>query len=166
MIPLLVSSAKAVLTSSPQTIMIRSEAMKNIRIPFLLMTMFFISLLVGCKSEEDKAVGYWKSEKEIYHGTYSKLETIVIKKDSISIDGRDIIPIKLQSDSENGYIRAVRKNDEASTLLKIKPKDDNILEISSIMVRDDTYVRTTKEDVEAIIKSPGRKHEYEPVKLF
>ncbi len=140
--------------------------MKNIKIPFLLMTMFFISLLVGCKSEEDKVIGYWKSENEIYHGTYSKIETIVIKKDSISIDGRDVIPIELQYDSENGYIRAVRKNDEASTLLKIKPKGDNVLEISSIMVRDDTYVRTTKEDAEAIIKSPGRKHEYEPIKLF
>ena len=70
--------------------------MKNIKIPFLLMTMFFISLLVGCKSEEDKVIGYWKSENEIYHGTYSKIETIVIKKDSISIDGRDVIPIELQ----------------------------------------------------------------------
>lgn len=129
--------------------------MKNTKIPFLFVIIFFIFLLTGCKSEEDKVVGYWKSEKEIYHGTYSKLETIVIKKDSVSIDGRDVIPIKLQYDSENGYVRAVRKNDEASILLKIKSKGDNILEISSIMVRDDTYVRTTKEDVEAIIKSPG-----------
>ena len=140
--------------------------MKNIKIPFLFMTIFFISLLAGCKGEEDKAVGYWKSENEIYHGTYSKLETIVITEDSISIDGRDSIPVTLQYDSKNGYIRALLKDDKSLTLLKITPKEDNILEISSFMVRDNKYVRTTKEDVDAIIKSPGRKHEYEPIKLF
>lgn len=132
--------------------------MKTTKYVFLLMTILFLFLITGCSNNIDKAIGYYKSEKEFYHGTYSKTETLIIEKNSISFSDGESIPVKFEV-QKNGNIQVIKKDSEMIFCI-ITPKENGNLELKSeTLPFDGVYIRTTKEDVEAIIKSPGTEHE-------
>ncbi len=131
--------------------------MKATKTYFLSIIGLALVFLYGCSNEMDKTLGYWKSENEFNHITYSKLETIVIEKNIIYFGEKEGIPIVLQPIPESKDIRVVFKDGkyEGDTVCVIRLKEDNCLELSKTWFSDGVYIRTTKEDVEAIIKSPG-----------
>ena len=137
---------------------------KNIRIYFLVMNCFFIFLLGGCGDNEDKVVGYWKSVKEQTYIGYDKTQVYAISKDSIVIDGihenTDLI-----WETKNDNIIANKKDWPFEDEFTFEIIDDNHIKIwrrnpmTSSDPDGDEFIRTTKEDAEAIIKSPGTEHE-------
>ena len=132
--------------------------MKVTKYVFLPMTILFLFLITGCCNDIDKVIGYYKSEKEFYHGTYSKAETLTIEKNNISFSDGESIPVnfKIQKD---GSIQVIRRDSEIIFCIITQKENGNLELKSQTLPFDGVYIRTTKEDVEAIIKSPGTKHE-------
>lgn len=129
------------------------------------MNVFFIFFLSGCGDDEDKVIGYWKSMDEQTYIGYDKTQVYIITKDTIVIDGlheiRDLIWV-----TKDAAITANRKDwpfkDDEFTFEVIDDDHIKIWRRNPMTSSDpygDEFVRTTEEDVEAIIKSPGTKHE-------
>lgn len=122
--------------------------------------------IVGCEKETDKVIGSWKTEKEIYHGDYSKISTLIIEESTISFNGEKKFPIRLVFVPENGDIRVEKKYDNGLYCIITADGESRIKISETGSSRDGVYVRTTPEDVEAIIKSPGTKTVYKSWKPF
>lgn len=141
-----------------------------VRHAFLLIAVLLSFMITGCSSESDQIYGYWKSAKEKTYATYSKTQVYFISKKSVEVDSEgstnDII-----WEEKDGKIFG-RSENSPFEKLEIQIIDANKIIIwrknpmTTPNANGDEFIRTTKEDVEAIIKSPGRKHEYEPIKLF
>lgn len=120
-------------------------------------------ILTGCGSEEDKILGYWKSTDEQTYIGYDKTQVYVILKKSIEVDNEgstdDII-----WEEKDGKIFG-RSENSPFEKYEIQIIDDDHIKIwrrnpmTSTNAHGNEFVRTTKEDVEAIIKSPGTEHE-------
>lgn len=141
-----------------------------VRHTFLFIVVFFSFIIGGCSAEYDQIFGYWKSTKEKTYATYSKTQVYVISKTSIAVDSEESTD-DITYKEKDGKIFGKSENSPFEKF-EIQIIDDNRIIIwrknpmTSANADGDEFVRTTKEDAEAIIKSPGRKHEYEPIKLF
>ncbi len=134
---------------------------KNIRVCFLLMNCIFMFLLCGCSSESDKIVGYWKSVEKIKRIGYHQTQVYAISKDMIVVDGS-----QTESDiiwkTKDGNIIANKKDwhfkDEDEFTFEIIDSDHIRIwwrnPAASSRANGDEFIRTTKEDIEALIESP------------
>lgn len=138
--------------------------MKNVKTLFLFMLIPLCFLLGGCKSKTDNIVGYWKSTIELDYITYDKYEVVHIQDKYISFDGESEIPIVWSNIKD--HLIANKKDSfgfDFSLEIEIIDKDNIRIKKEGFPRRNgkfEQYVRITKEEMENIIKTPGKKHEY------
>lgn len=137
--------------------------MKPIKVIFLSISAFFIFFIAGCGSPEDGIVGYWKSVNEKTYIGYNKVQTYVITKKSVEIDGKTGRDDMIWEEKDGKIFGKSEKSPFENIEIQIIAEDKIAIwrrnPHTSPNADGDVFVRTTKEDVEALIKSPGTQHE-------
>jgi hypothetical protein len=111
----------------------------------------FIVGLVGCYSDpSEKVIGAWKSKK--VNPLSRKLETVIFDKKTVRDSSYDT-PIPVEYEERDGFIYVKRLSDN-EVVYTIVIQGDELGIDGGVWGTRGMYVRTTIEDVDAIISAP------------
>lgn len=127
--------------------------------------------ITGCSDKTEQIIGSWKSTNEVWYITGYKYQTCTITKNSFSFDEskNDQVVWKYENDHIAGYTNNSGQ-EQPEYIIKII-NDDRIAiwwknSFRTIGGNGEEFIRSTPDEVEAIIKSPIRKIEEKAFELF